>query len=202
MKLLLTYHCWGDFISFLRTTLNIKLHVKRDTEGEKRDEWRVSLHLTLRFVHKIRFDLSLHQFMVSRCVCSVTMCEWLAKSLEWQNRPIHSYLSATELWLTSPVSFANLCHFIAENQAYKIITELQDRGKEKLIHWPPLACLFSFPKGRCLVIIYRNDYCCLARIPKIVITFISDKQDGATFAPELLAESKLKLALIWLEMDV
>lgn len=26
------------FIHFLRTTLNIKLHVKRDTEGEKRDE--------------------------------------------------------------------------------------------------------------------------------------------------------------------
>lgn len=128
--------------------------------------------------------------MVSRCVHSVSMCEWLVKSLEWQNRPIHCHLSATELWLMSPVSFANLCHFIVENQAYKkkIITELQDRGKEEQIHWPPLACLFLFPKGRRVVIIYRNDYCCPACIPKIVITFISDKQGVATFAPELLAE--------------
>lgn len=135
--------------------------------------------------------------MVSRCVCSANKCKWLAKSLEWQNRPIHSHPSATELWLMSHVSFANLCHFIAEHHANKIITELQDRGKEEPIHWPPLVCLFLFPKGRCLVIIYRNDYCCLAGIPKIVITFISDKQNGATFAPELLAKSKLSLWFDW-----
>lgn len=141
------------------------------------------------FMHVMRFlwnaRESCFKCMVSISVSVASMCEWLAKSSEWQEGAIYCHLSGRELWWMFHVSFTNLCHSIVENQACKIISELKDGGKREKwsidLQW---ACLFLFPQGRCVAIIYRNDYCWLCCMPKIVITFISDNRDVATFAPE------------------
>lgn len=101
------------------------------------------------FMHVMRFLLnareSCFKFMVSISVSVESMCEWLAKSSEWQEGAIHCHLSGRELWWMFHVSFTNLCHSIVENQACKIITELKEREKGELIHWPPVGLFILVP---------------------------------------------------------
>lgn len=101
------------------------------------------LFLCVHFCACMHWDF---KFMVSRIVSVSGMCEWLAKSSEWQEGPIHCHLIGRGLWWMFHVSFTNLCLSIVENQACKIITELKDGGKRENwsidLHW---ACLFLFP---------------------------------------------------------